>query len=113
MKSISLVQDFTICTVKYAMQFPHSVGTIWANACNNYHLIYFFTIYQEELREVFEGSCALIPIKIVADECKKLVDEFIPELIETLSSEMNPDTVCSVAGLFKNYSVLNLNSPFL
>ena len=64
------------------------------------------------MREVFEGSCALIPIKIVADECKKLVDEFIPELIETLSSEMNPDTVCSVAGLFNNYSVLNLNSPF-
>ena len=52
------------------------------------------------MREVFEGSCALIPIKIVVDECKKLVDEFIPELIETLSSEMNPDTVCSVAGLF-------------
>ena len=34
----------------------------------------------------------------IADECKNLVDEFVPELVETLSSEMNPDTVCTVAG---------------
>ena len=53
---------------------------------------------QEELKEVFEGSCALIPVKVVANYCKKLADEFIPELVETLASEMNPDTVCTVAG---------------
>ena len=54
---------------------------------------------QEELREVFEGSCDLIPIMIVRKECKVLADQFVPELVETLSSEMNPDTVCTVAGL--------------
>ena len=53
---------------------------------------------QEELKEVFEGSCDLIPIKIIQNECKNLADEFVPELVETLSSEMNPDTVCTVAG---------------
>ena len=47
---------------------------------------------------MFEGSCALIPVKVVANYCKKLADEFIPELVETLVSEMNPDTVCTVAG---------------
>ena len=52
----------------------------------------------EELREVFDGSCALIPVRIIADECKKLAEDFIPELVETLSSEMNPDVVCSTAG---------------
>ena len=66
----------------------------------------FFACFQEELVEVFEGSCALIPIKLIADECKNLVDEFVPELVETLSSEMNPDTVCTVAG--KTESMLNL-----
>ncbi|KAJ1528490.1 hypothetical protein ONE63_006899 [Megalurothrips usitatus] len=54
---------------------------------------------QEELREVFEGSCNLIPLKVVAKGCDKLVDEFIPELVETLASQMNPQVVCSVAGL--------------
>jgi len=54
---------------------------------------------QEELKQVLEGSCDLIPIAIIAKECKTLSDEFIPELIETLASEMNPDTVCTVAGL--------------
>jgi len=54
---------------------------------------------QEELKEVFDGSCDLIPIKIVAKECRTLSDQFIPELVETLASEMNPDTVCTVSGL--------------
>ena len=49
---------------------------------------------------MFEGSCALIPVKVVANYCKKLADEFIPELVETLASEMNPDTVCTVAGKY-------------
>lgn len=44
----------------------------------------------DELRQVFEGSCALIPLKIVRDECMKLADDFIPELVEALASEMNP-----------------------
>lgn len=53
----------------------------------------------EELREVFDGSCDLIPIGIIAKECKKLADDFVIELVETLASEMNPVTVCTVAGL--------------
>lgn len=54
---------------------------------------------QEELKEVLEGSCNLIPIRPVAKECDTLVDEFIPELVEVLSSEMNPQVVCQTAGL--------------
>ncbi|EDW16612.2 uncharacterized protein LOC6575135 [Drosophila mojavensis] len=54
---------------------------------------------EEEIKEVFEGSCKLIPIKLVQKECITLADNFIPELVEALSSQMNPDQVCSVAGL--------------
>ncbi|ALC46354.1 Sap-r, partial [Drosophila busckii] len=54
---------------------------------------------EEELKEVFEGSCKLIPIKLVQKECITMADNFIPELVEALSSQMNPDQVCSVAGL--------------
>ncbi|XP_077287168.1 prosaposin [Arctopsyche grandis] len=54
---------------------------------------------QEDLMAVFEGSCKLIPLKVVSNECIKLVDDFIPELVETLASQMNPQVVCSVAGL--------------
>lgn len=51
------------------------------------------------MKEVFEGSCKLIPVPLISDECIKLVDEFVPELVETLASQMNPQVVCSVAGL--------------
>lgn len=54
---------------------------------------------QEDLKAVFEGSCALIHIKPIVAECDRLVDEFIPELVETLASQMDPSVVCSVSGL--------------
>lgn len=54
---------------------------------------------QEELREVFEGSCNLLPCKLIRDECIHLADDFIPELIDTLASQMNPQMVCATAGL--------------
>ena len=68
----------------------------------------FKTVFQNDLKEVFEGSCQLIPIKLIANECIKLADQFVPELVETLASEMNPDTVCSVAGKIQTkFSKLN------
>ncbi|XP_011300553.1 proactivator polypeptide [Fopius arisanus] len=54
---------------------------------------------QADLKAVFEGSCRLMMIKPIVDECDRLVDQFIPELVETLASQMNPSVVCSVAGL--------------
>jgi len=60
---------------------------------------------QEDIKQVFEGSCKLIPIKIVSKECCKIADDFIPELIDTLASQMNPQVVCSVAGLCNNAKI--------
>ncbi|XP_015439486.1 PREDICTED: prosaposin [Dufourea novaeangliae] len=54
---------------------------------------------QEDLKAVFEGSCRLIHVKPIVKECISIVDEFIPDLVETLASQMNPSVVCSVAGL--------------
>ena len=69
-----------------------------------YHNSNWNFFFQEELKEVFEGSCQLIPIKIIREECITLSDEFVVELVETLASEMNPDTVCSVAGTYASSS---------
>ncbi|XP_029033068.1 prosaposin [Osmia bicornis bicornis] len=54
---------------------------------------------QQDLKTVFEGSCKLIHIKPIVHECVSIVDQFIPELVETLASQMNPSVVCSVSGL--------------
>ncbi|XP_057325757.1 prosaposin [Microplitis mediator] len=54
---------------------------------------------QEDLKAVFEGSCKLMMVKVVIEECDKLVDQFVPELVETLASQMDPSVVCSVSGL--------------
>jgi saposin len=54
---------------------------------------------QEEIKEVFEGSCKLLPVKIIAEGCIKIVDEIIPELVEMLASRMDPTMVCTVSGM--------------
>lgn len=62
----------------------------------------------DEIRQVFEGSCALIPIKVVANECKKMADDFIPELVEALASQMNPQVriICVNLKIIFNFRTL-------
>lgn len=60
---------------------------------------------QSDLKAVFEGSCALIHLKPIVKMCDDMVDNFVPELVEALSSEMNPQQVCSVAGLCNNAAI--------
>ncbi|KYN05638.1 PREDICTED: prosaposin [Cyphomyrmex costatus] len=67
---------------------------------------------QQELKEVFEGSCRLIHINPIVEECIKIVDQFIPELVETLASQMNPSVVCSVAGLCNNAHIDKLLTEY-
>lgn len=57
---------------------------------------------QADLKAVFEGTCHLIPIRKVERDCDRLADEFVPELVEALASQMNPQVVCTVAGLCNN-----------
>jgi len=38
-------------------------------------------------------------VKIVAKECSKVFDNFIPDLVDALASQMNPQMVCATAGL--------------
>ncbi|VEN60890.1 unnamed protein product [Callosobruchus maculatus] len=63
---------------------------------------------QELIKEVFEGSCKLLRIKPIVKECDKIADDYIPELIDTLASQMNPQVVCSVAGLCNNEKIHKL-----
>lgn len=60
---------------------------------------------QEEMKEVFEGTCELIRIKEIRKQCDKLADDLVPELIEALSSQMNPQVVCSVSGLCNSAAI--------
>ncbi|GAB6030848.1 hypothetical protein CHUAL_007684 [Chamberlinius hualienensis] len=64
---------------------------------------------QDLIKQVLEGTCNIyFPIKVIANECIKIVDEFIPEFIEILSSRMDPQTVCSVAWLCNSNKVQDL-----
>lgn len=54
------------------------------------------------MKQVFDGSCQLLPLEVIKTECKKLANEFIPELVDTLASQMDPNVVCTVSGLCNN-----------
>lgn len=47
----------------------------------------------------------MLPLKVVKKECEKLADDFIPELVDTLASEMDPNAVCTVSGLCNNQHI--------
>jgi len=54
------------------------------------------------MKEVFDRSCQLLMLKIIKNECMKLSDDFIPELVDTLASQMDLNVVCTVSGLCNN-----------
>ncbi|CAG9854593.1 unnamed protein product [Phyllotreta striolata] len=60
---------------------------------------------QELIKEVFETECSYFRIKPIVKECDKIADNYIPDLIDTLASQMNPQLVCSVAGLCNNEKI--------
>lgn len=68
---------------------------------------------QEEILEVLEGSCRLIPLRVVSNECVDVVDEYTPELIDTLASAMNPQIVCATAGLCNSIRIDRLLQQYL
>lgn len=46
--------------------------------------------------------CLPIRVKKIREECNKVADDFALQLVDVLSSQMDPDIVCSVAGLCNN-----------
>lgn len=50
-------------------------------------------------------------IKPIVKECDKIADNYIPELVDTLASQMNPQVVCAVAGLCNNEQFKVLEPP--
>ncbi|XP_024081303.1 prosaposin [Cimex lectularius] len=65
---------------------------------------------QEELRQVLEASCKVIPVKALRNDCNKMMDDFGSYLVDTLSSQMDPNVVCSVAGLCYNEKLSHLKT---
>lgn len=67
-----------------------------------------FFFLQENIKLVFEGSCKLIHIRPIVKKCEHFADEFAPELVDMLSSYMNPTVICSLAGLCNNARIDNM-----
>ncbi|KAL0281348.1 UNVERIFIED_CONTAM: hypothetical protein PYX00_002360 [Menopon gallinae] len=56
----------------------------------------------DDIKKVFEGTCKFMRIKPVVKECIHFADEYAVELVDMLSSFMNPQVVCALAGLCNN-----------
>nr|ATU82777.1 secreted Prosaposin protein [Pristhesancus plagipennis] len=54
---------------------------------------------QDELRQVLEAPCKIVPTKVLRSDCVKLMDDYGSYVVDTLASQMNPQVVCSVVGL--------------
>ncbi|KAL1117712.1 hypothetical protein AAG570_004027 [Ranatra chinensis] len=67
---------------------------------------------QTDIKTVLEASCKVIPMHVVREDCIKLMDDFAADLIDTLASQMNPQVVCSVAGLCNNNRVHRLEEEY-
>lgn len=100
---------------KQCSAVPHCIGTVWehlelppdsdgvCDVCKEMVREARDTLEnnktEDALKGVVEGACRLVPLQEVSTECVQLADEYIPELLQTLASQMNPQIVCATAGL--------------
>lgn len=61
---------------------------------------------QEQIKGYLDSACTVIPDKSLASECKTMVDNYLPEVLDLISSELDPKTVCSVMRLCPGFKDL-------
>jgi len=54
---------------------------------------------EAEIAHFLSTACAIIPNKQTADKCKTIVEEYVPELIDMIVSEVKPAAVCGLMHL--------------
>ncbi|XP_064595270.1 prosaposin-like [Liolophura sinensis] len=52
-----------------------------------------------QLTEFLEKGCALLPDEKLKKECDDMVKEYLPEILQLLSSELDPKAVCAAIGM--------------
>lgn len=57
------------------------------------------------MKQVFEGTCKVLYVEPAVKICDDLVDTMVPELVDAISSQMNPEMCCTVAGLCNNVEI--------
>jgi saposin len=54
---------------------------------------------EDDIARFLASACSLIPSKPAADECKQLVTQYVPEIIDLITAQLTPQVVCSLLKL--------------
>jgi len=54
---------------------------------------------EQEILNFLTNACQMIPSKSVADECEMIVQTYLPEIIDLITSEVSPRSVCALIKL--------------
>jgi saposin len=95
--------------------YQHCKTTVWANQklpedssdvckfCQNIvadvHTFIKEKKTEEDIANFLSSACTLIPSQQAANECKQLVKQYVPEIIDLITSELTPQVVCSLLKL--------------
>lgn len=55
--------------------------------------------FQNILKNYLQQGCKLIPNPPLADQCNKMVEQYLPIVITFIQGQVNPDVVCKMIGL--------------
>lgn len=68
---------------------------------------------EEEISHFLASACGLIPDSASAAKCKKIAEEMIKELLQLISSGMEPQMICSLLGVCSGLEDNVLHSPVI
>jgi saposin len=109
-------------TTVWSNQLPQDDPTEVCEFCQNIvadvHKFISSKKTEAQIGRFLASACAIVPNLKAANECKTLVEEYVPEIIDLIVAEMKPRTVCSLMHLCKNsfadkvrHSEISTDSP--
>ncbi|XP_049988829.1 pulmonary surfactant-associated protein B isoform X2 [Alexandromys fortis] len=89
----------------------HCLQEVWGHAGANdlcqecediVHLLIKMTkedIFQDTIRKFLEQECDILPLKLLVPRCRKVLDVYLPLVIDYFQSQINPKAICKHVGL--------------
>ncbi|KAK7806600.1 hypothetical protein U0070_017205 [Myodes glareolus] len=56
-------------------------------------------VFQNTIRKFLEQECDILPLKLLVPRCRKVLDVYLPLVIDYFQSQINPKAICNHVGL--------------
>jgi len=68
---------------------------------------------QDQITAFMKAACSIVPDPVMSKACAAIVDDYMPEVMQMIQAEIDPQTICALLGLCKGLEDTVQHKPIL